>query len=277
MFAEAYVSEKAAASALKKCRTYSNWDLDSELRPAVQMWVDAIGSHELSLRLMRSPHILLTTPASYNDVFSYLSSLGIDAKWIQQKEPRILYRKLTDIQSTVSTVQQGLQLEDEQLHAFFRRHFNSLLFAADHVDETLQVVADLLAVPMASLEIQEVVMTCSQRFFPRPPAQLHELGGGQQAVKPALRGGVFGLSEESVKSRAAELKAAFGWTDKELMRKLNYGPRIMLSKASTIAQNIRQLQSHGFTHAQAQCICATEPRLAGLDWTSQVTHDNFSL
>ena len=118
VFAEAHVSEKAAASALKKCKTYRNWDLDSELRPTVQMCLDAIGSQELSLRLTGAPHILLTTPASYNDVLNYLASLGIDADRIQQKDPKLIARKLSDIQSTVSAIQQGLQLKDQLLPVF---------------------------------------------------------------------------------------------------------------------------------------------------------------
>lgn len=125
--AKAGISEEAIDHALEKCKTYSNWDLASELRPAIQMWVNAIGALELSHRLMRAPCMMLTTPACCNDVFVWLISLGIDADRIQEKQPKVMTRKLSDVQSTVTAIQQGLLLKDEQLPAFFRRHFPSLL------------------------------------------------------------------------------------------------------------------------------------------------------
>ena len=136
---------------------------------------------------------------------------------------------------------------------------------------------------MASLEVQKTVMSCNQRFFSRAPAQIHqsvsffckEFGGGQRVAKAALKGHVDGLSEETMKTHAADLKAAFGWSDLDLTKKLNQCPQILKSQTSTIDQHVKELQMLGFTHHQAQRICATHPRLAQLNWTSQVTHDKL--
>ena len=197
-FQKAGISEEAAEHALKQYRTYSNWDLASELRPAIQTWVNAIGDPELSNRLMRAPRLMVTAHACCNDVFVWLTSLGIDADRVQQREPRIMARKLSDVQGTVTAIQQGLQLKDEQLPVFFRRHFYGLLHSVERVTQTLQVVADLLAVPMASSEMQQTFMSCNEKLFRKSPVRLHqsiacfsmEFGGGQHAAKAALKGSI---------------------------------------------------------------------------------------
>ena len=282
-FAKAGISEEATEHALKQYRTYSKWDLSSKLQPAIQMWVNAIGASELSNRLMRSPRMMVTTPACCNDVFEWLTSLGIDTDRIQHREPKVMTRKLSDVQSTLTAIQQGLQLRDKQLPLFFRRHFYSLIFSAERVIQTLQVVADLLAVPMASSEVQETVMSCDERLFHKSAVHLHqtisffftEFGGGQQAAKAALKGGIFRLSKEAVKAHAAELQATLGWTDLELSQQLNQDPKLLCSKPTTIAKNIKELQLYNFTPVQAQHICASQPRLAGVNWTSPSSLDKL--
>lgn len=101
--------------------------------------------------------MLVTTPACCNDVFLWLISLGIDADKIQQKEPRVMTRNLSDVQSTLTALQQGLQLEDELVPVFVKRHFHSLVYTAEHVMQTFFVVAELLAMPVASPEVQQVL------------------------------------------------------------------------------------------------------------------------
>ena len=124
-------------------------------------------------------------------------------------------RKLHQIQSTVQAVQERLLLTDEQLPDFFRRHFYSLKYFSYCVTHTLQTVAELLAVPVASIEMQEVIMVCSQRLFELDPAVIlprvsffcNEYKGGQHVVKAALKQAVYQVSEGTMRARAAELKA----------------------------------------------------------------------
>ena len=275
-FSKAGIPDEVIAKALKCYKTYLRWDPDTKLRPALQLWLTHLGSQQLSERLNKYPQLLLRTPDECSDVYLWLASVGIDAARIQQKAPMVMARKLHDVQSTVQAIQQGLLLVDEELPAFFKRHLYSLRYSPDRVAHSLQVIAELLAVPVASEEMRKVILVCSEQLFNRDPAALHqrvsffckEFKGGRHAAKAALKQNVYQVSEGTMRARAAELKAMLGWIEDELNACLKSFPRILSYPPATVANNIQKLQMHSFTHAQALKIYTALPAVAGYDWRS---------
>ena len=273
---QAGITEEVITKALKSYKYYLRWDPATKLRPALQLWLKHLGSQQLSERLSKYPKLLLRTPEECSDVYLWLASVGIDAERIQQQFPRVMARKLDDVQNTMLAIQQELLLMDEELPPFFRRHGSSLQYLPDHAVHTPQVVAELLAVPVASKEMRKVIRVCGQWLFDRDPAVLHqrvsffckEFKGGQQAAEAALKQEVYKVSEGNMRARAAELKAILGWTEDEFKACLNSVPRILNYQPATVANNIQKLQTHSFTSAQALDIYTSHPNLAGYDWSS---------
>ena len=274
-FHKAGIPDEVIAKLLKY-KPYLRWDPDTKLRPTLQLWLKHLGSQQLSARLDKHHKLLLHTPEECNDVYLWLASVGIDAERIQQKEPRVMARKLNEVQSTVQAIQQGLLLMDDQLPDLFKRHFWSLQFLPGRVAHTLQVVAELLAVPMASMEMQEVIKVSGQQLFNIDPAVIHqrtsffckEFQGGQHAAKTALKQNVYQVSVGTMKERAAELEAMLGWTRGECNDAVSAYPKILSYQPATLASNIQKLQAYNFTSAQALKIVASRPTLAGYDWSS---------
>ena len=275
-FIEAGIPDEIITETLKQYEVYLRWDLDTKLRPALQLWIEHLGSQQLSERLDKYPRLLLHLPEESIDVYLWLADKGVDVDRIQQKAPQVMARDLKEVQNTVWAIQQALELTDEQLPAFFERHFYSLLFSPEHVARILHTVAELLALPVASKKMQEVIMVCGQRLFKHDPAVVHhrvsffckEFKGGQHAAEAALRRNVYQMTTNTMKAHSAELKVMLGWTEDELHRSLNSVPQILGQKPSTVANNIQKFQKHNFTSTQALEIYASAPSLAGYDWSS---------
>ena len=275
-FSRASISDEVTTKVLKQYPAYLHWPVDTKLRSALHLWIEHVGSQQLSERLNKQPPTLCRTPDECNDVYLWLLSVGIDAERIQQKSPKAMSRRLDDVQNTFWVIQQALQLSDKQLPVFFHRHFRSLHFSPGHVAQTLQTVAELLAVPVASKEMQDVVMVRHQQLFAKEPAELHhlvsffckEFKGGQQAAKAALKQDMFRISAESMRENADQLGAMLGWTEDELNKAVCVNPRVLTVKPSTLANNLQKLQAHSFTSVQAVNMCASYPVLAAHDWSS---------
>ena len=273
-FSEAGIFEDVITKVLKQHKPYLRWDPKTQLRSALKLWVNQLGSQQLSTRLDKCPSLLQHTPEDCSDVYLWLDHLGVDAEMVQQKAPRVMTRQLKQVQSTVWTIQQALQLKDEQLPVFFKRHFYSLLSSPERAAQTLHAVAELLAVPVTSTEMLEVVMICDQRLFICGAAEIRrnvsffceEFSGGQHPAKTALKQKIFYLSAEVMVARAAELQALLGWSKDELTQRVRADPMMLVRKPSTVANNIRKLQAYGFSHAQALDMYASNPSMAGYDW-----------
>ena len=274
-FAKAGIPDADAIRTLRGYKTYYNWNIEARLRPALQLWTQAIGSKQLSERLSKLPSLLVHTPAECGLVYTWLASFGVHADKVQQKAPRIMARQLSDVQATVAAIQTALQLPDTELPEFFNMHFYSLQFTPQHASKVLQVISDLVASPTASDEVRDLVTRCDQQLFVSPD-QVHErisyfcqkFKGGKRAASIALRNRVYRVTEKTMQKRAAHLQEKFGWTTEELNRKINAFPSILAFKPSTLATNIKALQSSGFPPAQALNLCASYPALMTRDWTS---------
>ena len=273
-FSKAGISEDVITKVLTQHKPYLRWDPDTQLRSALKLWMNQLGSQQLSARLDKCPSLLRHTPEDCSEVYLWLDLLGVDAEMVQQKAPRVMTRQLKQVQSTVWAIQQALHLTDEHLPAFFKRHFYSLQGSPERAAQTLHAVAELLAVPVTSKEMLEVVMVCDQRLFICGAAEVRrnvssfceEFSGGQHAAKTALKQKMFYLPAEVVMARAAELRALLGWSKDELNQRVKADPMMLARKPSTVANNIRKLQAHGFSHAQALNMYASNPSMAGYDW-----------
>ena len=273
-FSKAGIPAEVTTKVLKQHKPYLRWDPDTQLQTALKLWVDQLGSQQLSARLDKCPSLLRNTPEECGNVYLWLSDVGVDAERAQRKAPQIMTRQLKQVQSTVWAIQQVLQLTDEQLPVFLKRHVYSLQGSPERAVQTLQAVAELLALPVASKEMLEVVMVCDQRLFKRGVVELgcnisffcEEFGGGQRVARTALKQSVFCLSPELMRARACELKTLLGWSKHERNQRVNADPLMLTRKPSTVASNIRKLQAHGFSHAQTLDMYASNPSMAGYDW-----------
>ncbi|KAL3162594.1 hypothetical protein ABBQ38_008642 [Trebouxia sp. C0009 RCD-2024] len=282
-FCRAGIPDEVARKVLKWYQPYLRWDIQTKLRPALQLWVEQLGSQQLSARLQKAPLLLCHTPKECSGVYLWLASIGADVERIQQKVPRVMARPLDQVQSTLWAIQQALQLRDDQLPAFLKRHSYCLLYVPEHVSRTLHTVAELLAVPVTSQDMQGVVMLCDERLFMTKHDLLsklvsffcEEFGGGQHAAKAALKCGIYGVSAETMKTRAAELRAMLGWTKDELKQVVNAHPKILTKKPSTVASNMQKLQAHSFSSAQAVHVYASSPSIAGYDWSSSANREKL--
>ncbi|KAL3162569.1 hypothetical protein ABBQ38_008622 [Trebouxia sp. C0009 RCD-2024] len=283
-FCRAGIPDEVTTKVLKQYQCYHGWDVDTKLRPALKLWVEQVGSQQLSARLQKYPQLLLRTPEECSGVYQWLASIGADAERIQQKVPHVMARPLDQVQSTVWAIQQALRLRDDQMPAFLRRHASCLLYTPKRVGQTLHTVAELLAVPVTPDDVLEVVMVCDERLFAINPDMLFQLvsffceefGGGQRAARAALKQCIYRVPEETMRARAADLRALLGWTEDELNQWVTAHPLILTLRPSTVASNIQKLQAHSFSSTQALHVFATRPSIAGYDWSSSANKEKLT-
>ena len=275
-FLQAGIPDEVVTKVLQQYPPYLRWPINTKLRPALTVWFQQLGSQQLSERLDKYPQLLHRTPEECNDVFVWLVSIGVDANKIQRTVPRVMTRHLNEAQSTFQATQQAMKLRTEQLPALIMQHPVCLIYSSERVVETLQTVAELLAVSVASMELQVVVLGCGRDLFTSNPVMVRqrvsffceEFNGGQHAALAALKTSVYFTSAETMRARAAELKAMLGWTEHELNQNVNADPRILTRQPSTLVNNIQKLQAHNFSPAQAFYIFASCPGVASFDWSS---------
>ncbi|KAL3135117.1 hypothetical protein ABBQ32_008058 [Trebouxia sp. C0010 RCD-2024] len=283
-FREAGIPDEVTTKVLKQYPYYQRWDIDTKLRPALKLWVNQLGSQQLSARFERIPRLLLRTPEESSDIYLWLASVGVDAEKIQKQVPRVMTRQLSQVKSIVWAMQELLQLTDEQLPALFSQHKYCLLRTPEYAGQTLNTLAELLQVPVASPEMLGVLMASDHNLFMMNPALIHErisffcdeFGGGQDMAKRALKQGILCVPVELMESRAAELKLRFGWPEHELNKILHIQPRLLTHKPSTVANNIQKFQAHNFSLAQAMHIYASVPGIAGYDWDSAANREKLT-
>ena len=122
-FSKAGIPDEVIAKLVRIYPTYLRWPIEPKLQPTLQLWLKHLGSQELSRCLDKCPRLLLRTPQESDNVFLWMASIGINAERMQQKVPRVMATKLSEVQSTVQVIQQGLMLMNDQL-----LHFSSHMF-----------------------------------------------------------------------------------------------------------------------------------------------------
>ena len=275
-FAKAGISAVVTQKVLKRYKPYLTWDVDTRLRPALQSWLQELGTEQLSQQLQKVQRLLVCTPKERSEVSSWLVLKGVNVARVQQKTPQVMTREVEAVQSTFEALQQAAALSDEQMCTLLHKHSVAVEYGPEHVIGTLQAVSTMFGMPMTSHSFKEVLLAASNRLFLQSPDTLHQrltffcqmYATGTHVARTALIMGVFVTPEPVMQIRAVKLQEQMGWDSEQLKQKLSAWPNILNFEPSTLARNVQDLQGVGFSQTQVWAMCAKEPTLLGRKWTS---------
>ena len=275
-FAKAGVSAELTKKILKQYKPYLNWNIHTKLRPALQLWLQELGSKQLSEQLQKTERLLWCKPEERHKVYSWLVSKRVNAARVQQKAPRVMTREIRAVHSTFEALKQAASFSDAQMGALLHTHSVALAYRPERVLGTLQAVSTLLGTPMTSDSFRMVIIAAHDRLLLQSPVTLQQrvaffcqmYATGTHVVKTALTTGVFMTSEPVMQSRAAKLQEQLGWDSEQLKQKLSALPNILKSEPITIARNVQAMQGAGFSQTQVWAICTQHQALLGSKWTS---------
>ncbi len=275
-FAKAGISAEVTQKVLAKYKPYLNWDAETKLRPALQSWLQELGTEQLSVQLQKVQCLLVCMPEERKEVHAWLLSKGVNAARVQQKAPVVMTRELRAVQSTFEALQQAAAFSDEQMCTLLHKHSAALALGPGRVLGTLQVVSSMLGMSMTSESFRQVVLAAQNRLFLQSPDTLHQrvaffcqmYATGPHVARTALTTGVFTTPEPVMQSRAATLQEQLGWDNELLKQKLSAHPNILNSELSTVAHNVQDMQGAGFSPTQVWAMCTKQPSLLGRKWTS---------
>ena len=275
-FAKAGISAEVTRKVLKRYKPYLNWDVETKLRPALQLWLQELGSKQLSEQLQKTERLLCCTPKERSEVYSWLVSKGVNAARVQQKAPGVMTRDLSAVQGTFETLQQAAAFSDAQMCTLLHKHSVALDSGPERVVGTLQAVSMMLGMPMRFNSFREVIIAASNRLFLQSPDTVYQrvaffcqtYATGTHVARTAFTRGVFVTPEPVMQSRAANLQDQLGWDNEQLKQKLSSQPLILTIEPSTIARNVQAMQDAGFPQDRVWAMCTEQPVLLGRKWTS---------
>ena len=275
-FAKAGISVQATRKILKQYKPYLNWDIETKLRPALQSWLQELGTEQLSQQLQKVQGLLVCTPKEHGEVYAWLVSKGVSAARVQLKAPHVMTREIRAVQSTFEALQQAAAFSDAQMCALLHKHPVALAYGPERVLSTLKVVSALLQTPTTSDSFTLVIIAAHDRLFSMSPMTLLQrvtffcqmYATGTHVARTAITRGVFVTPEPVMQSRAAKLQEQLGWDSEQLKQKLSALPSILNSEPSTIARNVQAMQAAGFSLSQVRAMCAKQSSLLALRWTS---------
>ncbi|DBB18385.1 TPA: hypothetical protein ACH3X3_000036 [Trebouxia sp. C0006] len=173
-FAKAGISAVVTQKVLKRYKPYLTWDVDTRLRPALQSWLQELGTEQLSQQLQKVQRLLVCTPKERSEVSSWLVLKGVNVARVQQKTPQVMTREVEAVQSTFEALQQAAALSDEQMCTLLHKHSVALEYGPERVIGTLQAVSTMFGMPMTSHSFKEVLLAASNRLFLQSPDTLHQ-------------------------------------------------------------------------------------------------------
>ena len=275
-FAKAGISAEVTHIILKLYKPYLNWDVHTKLQPALQSWLQELGTEQLSQQLQKMRRLLVCTPIERNEVYSWLASKGVNAARVQQKAPSVMTREIRAVQSTFEALQQAAAFSDEQMCTLLHKHSVALCYGS--VLSTFQVVSSVLDMPMGSDSLRQIIMAAHDRLFLHSPAMLHRrviffcqmYATGTHVARTAITTGAFVTSELVMQARAAKLQEQLGWDSKQLKQKLSAQPNILNYEPSMLALNVQEMQGAGFSQTQVWAMCTQHPALQCCKWTSDI-------
>ncbi len=277
-FAKAGISAEVAQKVLAKYKPYLNWDVETKLRPALQSWLQELGTEQLSQQLQKVQGLLVCTPKEHGEVYAWLVSKGVSAARVQQKAPHVMTREIRAVQSTFEALQQAAAFSDKQMCILVHKHSVALALGTERVLGTLQTVSATLEMPMGSDSLRQIIMATHDRLFLHSPAMLHQrvtffcqmYATGTHVARTAITMGVFVTPEPVMQARAAKLQEQLGWDSDQLKQKLSASPSILNYEPSTLARNFHDMQGAGFSQKQVWAMCTQQPSLLGRKWTSDM-------
>ena len=275
-FAKAGIPAEVTQKVSKQYKHYLNWDIETKLRPALQSWLQKLGSQQLSQQLQRITCLLLYKPQHWTEVHSWLSLKGLNTTRVQHMAPHIMTKELGAVQSTFEALKQATSFSDADMCAFLHKHPLALAYKPERVLSTLHIVSTLLGMPVTSCSFRRVVLAVPNRLFCMSPVTLHQrvtffcqmYATGPHVARTALTTCVFMTSEPVMQSRAAKLQEQLGWDSEKLKQRLSAFPIILNLEPSTVARNVQAMQGAGFSLAQVWAMCDQQIALLGRKWTS---------
>ena len=278
-FAKAGIPTRVTKRVLKLHRHYLNWDIETKLQPALQLWLQELGAEQLSQQLWKLPRLLVCTPEECKEVYSWLVSKGVIAARVQQKAPIVMTREIRAVQSTFEALQQAAAFSNSQMCTLLHIHFVALTYGPERVLGTLQAVSTLLGTSMISNSFKEVILAANNRLFHMSPVTLHQrvaffcgaYATGTHVARTAFTTGVFVTPEPVMQARAAGLQEQLGWNNEQLKQKLSANPVILNLEASTLNRNLQDMQGAGFSQTQVWEMCMQHSALLGLKWNSDTS------
>jgi len=278
-FAKAGIPTEVTQKILKQYKSYLNWDIETKLRPALQLWLQELGTEQLSQQLQKVRCLLACKPDLCNELYLWLVSKGVNAARVQQNAPCVMIREIRAVQSTFDALQQAAAFSVAQMCMLLHKHCVALEQGPEHVVGTLQVVSSMLDMPMISESFRRVVLAASSRLFHMSPVTLHQrvtffcqmYATGTHVTRTAFTTGVFTTPEPVMQCRAAKLQEQLGWDNDQLKQKLSAFPIILNSEPSTIARNVQEMQGVGFSQTQVWAMCTQQPALLSRKWTSDTS------
>jgi len=282
-FAKACISAELTQKILKQYKPYLNWNIHTKLRPALQLWLQELGSKQLSEQLQKFKPLLSCTPEECNEVYSWLISKGVNAARVQQKAPYVMTREIRAVQSTFEALQQAAAFSDAQMCTLLHKHSVALASGPGRVLGTLKAVSTMLGTPMRSDSFKLVIIAAHDRLFFMSPDTLHQrvaffcqmYATGTHVARTALTRGAFVTPEPVMQSRAANLQEELGWDSEQLKQKLSAQPNILNSEPSTLAHNVHDMQGAGFSQTQVWAMCTQQSALLGRKWTSDTNAEKL--
>ena len=149
-FAKAGISAEVTQKVVKQYKHYLTWDIETKLRPALQLWLQQLGTEQLSQQLQKVRRLLVGTPKERTEVYSWLVSKGVNAERVQQRAPHVMIREIGAVQSTYEALQQAAAFSDTQMCALVHKHCVALAYAPEKVVGMLQAVSAMLSMPITS-------------------------------------------------------------------------------------------------------------------------------
>ena len=276
---QAGLSDQKIDSILKAYPPYSNWDPDTKLRPAIDLWQRELGPKQFAERWPSAPHLLLHSPQERRNILAWLSGIGVNSDAVDRSALYMIQVPLASMQATADFLQVRLELTDQALTDLIRKSPRYLLCSPDHVEQCLQIMAELLGVPGASTVMRRTVISGYSRLLFYDPSRLapgvmffaQNYGNGQKAREAALLGGAYLVPRELLQSRAQHLQAKLSLSESELRTMATHSPFLLTKLSSTVDSNIAKFSSTFNVFWERMTILyKLDPSLLGLNWESKL-------
>ena len=121
------------------------------------------------------------------------------------------------------------RFSDEQIPRLLHRHCAALRFGPQRILESLECIARLLEVPVASDKLRSVVLTSNIGLFNVSAVTLERrimwfcdtFGVGSGVAERAIKAGLYTSPEEDMQAKAMKLQTMLHWSQAQLSRILS--------------------------------------------------------
>ncbi|KAL0020450.1 hypothetical protein WJX77_004429 [Trebouxia sp. C0004] len=282
-FEQLGLSKKAVSTILNKYPTYLNWDIEHDLQPAIKQWHNELGP-DLEKALRRNARLLSCTVTDRQHLYSWLLSIGVqDPQKLILREPRLLRYRVKGVQDKVNALMTtGSSLQ--QVAGLLEQHPCILLMQPQTLREKLDLVAQMLEVPVTSSDVLELVMRVNSSCCllnskletqSEGMAFLQKMGVSKKGRAKALRLNVCRLSPYEMKLRCQHLTDRLGLNTGSLLRILSNQPVVLLLQPARIDINLRRLEAKGFRADQVQSMATRQPSLLTANWDTALQQEKW--